>query len=290
MVFQRLFTKLKVFGFVLLLLLCSVFLISHHLGFEFFGGEGQPKEAIAISHPLTGSSGAPNIREAPKDSNTKDSPWTFEDEVVEEVDKELAVQELSPEEIQDSEWLLSLVKLSVIDIAPRFVGSDYNREKDWGSGWAFLDDKECIDIREEVLILEAVSYRLDEQKCSIESGLWIDIYTGEEINNMKDIHIDHTVSVNEAHLSGGHNWPSSKKKQYYNFLQDGNHLNAIAAKTNLEKSNQSIDSWLPPEEESVCAYIAVTVEIKFEWGLSMTSGEHSLAEAILENCAREDGF
>ena len=94
---------------------------------------------------------------------------------------------------------------------------DYNRDE-W-SHWSD-DDGDCQNTRHEVLIIESLESVIfkDNSSCTVEYGRWIDKYTGSEITEASALDVDHMIPLLKAHISGGWEWSSSKRKTFANYL------------------------------------------------------------------------
>ncbi len=116
-------------------------------------------------------------------------------------------------------------------------------------------------------------------ECRVASGRWRDPYTGlsEDVPNAVDI--DYLVPLENIHYSGGWRWPADRKREYANYLGDTEHLIAVTMGANRSKGERGPEEWRPPDESYWCLYATNWVEVKAEWGLTMTEPE---AEAIME--------
>lgn len=152
-------------------------------------------------------------------------------------------------------------------------------ERNSFGGWIDAD-RDCQNTRNEVLIRDAdgaVGFR-GNRECAVESGLWIDPFTGEEVTNPSALHIDHLVPLENAFLSGAWNWTLERRRLYANFLEDPMHLIAVDGSENTSKGSRAPDEYLPPNADFHCDYASAWLEIKRSWGLRMTVNE---AEAVL---------
>lgn len=163
-------------------------------------------------------------------------------------------------------------RLATVEIEPPMP--EYNRS-DWGR-WSD-DDGDCQDTRQEVLIAESIEPVVfeDERKCRVQSGHWVDPYTGERITDPSKLDIDHMVPLHEAHLSGGHAWDAAKKKAYFNDLAYPEHLVAVTASANRSKGDRQPHEWMPPAQIPAvyCTYIHDWIRIKTRWELAYDQAE-----------------
>jgi hypothetical protein len=152
----------------------------------------------------------------------------------------------------------------------------YDRARDYG-GWR---TKDCMSTRMIVLRDESEPERTQIRKkengsCDVWIGLWHDPYTGTDFTDPRKLDIDHLVPLKQAHLSGAHKWSKAKRKDYANYLADEWHLLAVSLSENRSKSDQDPATWLPPNENFVCTYLAQWIAVKRKWELSMDERERA---------------
>lgn len=171
--------------------------------------------------------------------------------------------------------------LLIIALVGVGCATDYNR-KDW-KHW-IDEDGDCQSTRHEVLAASSkipVTYR---DGCSVETGEWYDPYSGQTFTSSKDLDIDHFIPLSNAHRSGGWRWSPEKKKLYANDMNSKDHLIAVKASLNRQKSDKGPEEWLPPNEGYVCEYVKRWREIKMRWGLTMNPDEDLTVQRILSGC------
>ena len=159
----------------------------------------------------------------------------------------------------------------------------YNRS-DWRH-WTDADG-DCQDARQEALIAEsqsAVTYRAGGE-CRVESGDWFGVYTGESFDDPSDLDVDHMVPLANAHRSGGWAWSKERKAEYANDLSYANHLIAVQASANRQKSSDGPEGWKPPRREYWCQYATDWTTIKHSWGLTANQSEADALREMLETC------
>lgn len=150
-------------------------------------------------------------------------------------------------------------------------------------------DGDCLHAREEVLVAESVdNAKLSADGCSVRSGLWHDIYTGETFRNPSDLDVDHVVALQEAHDSGGWNWSRTRRAAFANDLEDPRTLVAVSAAANRSKAAYGPEEWLPPDPSSHCTYVADWIAVKARWGLTMDESERVAVGNILNDCQQRD--
>lgn len=145
-------------------------------------------------------------------------------------------------------------------------------------------DHDCQDARDEVLIAESlvpVEF-FNDRKCDVTRGKWICPYTGREFTGSGELDIDHFVPLQNAHVSGGWEWPQEKREAYANDLEDPAHLVAVEAAANRANGSRGPEEWLP--ERGTCEYVASWIAIKRRWGLSMSEREAAAVRRVLSDC------
>lgn len=177
-------------------------------------------------------------------------------------------------------WLVLVVLLAVAAVTTS--AHDYNR-KDW-KHWTDAD-KDCQDTRDEVLIAESVGpVTLDAKGCNVVAGLWHDPYTGLTFTDPKQLDIDHRVALGNAFRTGGFAWDKQTRERYANDMSNPEHLVAVQASANRQKSDKAPDEWRPPDTENWCAYARHWIGVKTEWKLMFTLDELTALVEMTDTC------
>lgn len=148
------------------------------------------------------------------------------------------------------------------------------------------EDRDCQDARTEVLIAESyerVGFE-DERRCEVTSGAWQCPYTGKIIREAHLLDVDHLVPLGNAHRSGAASWTPDERRRYSNDLEHPEHLVAVDYAANRSKSDKGPEAWLPPSEDSRCAYVRDWIAVKERWGLSMSEAEAAAIADASETC------
>ena len=149
----------------------------------------------------------------------------------------------------------------------------YDRDN-WGN-WSTKGDLQ--NVRHQVLLEETLNTgECEDEEPTIQddkvvTGCWKDQYTNMIYKDSTELDIDHLVPLKEAFESGAHNWTKEKKKEYYNYIIDKNHLLAVESGLNRSKGSKDVAEWLP--EENIETYVANWIEVKHTWNLSIDSNE-----------------
>jgi hypothetical protein len=156
----------------------------------------------------------------------------------------------------------------------------------YGSGWRDAD-RDCQDTRAEVLIRDDddgdVRFR-GSRTCVVDSGTWLDPFTGITLTVAGDLDIDHMVPLKNAHESGGWAWSSARKRDYANYLETSFHLLAVDDSENQSKGERAPNEYLPPDTSFHCEYVQIWLDIKYEWGLRIPDDEVTAIEGVLNGC------
>lgn len=166
-------------------------------------------------------------------------------------------------------FLLLLVTESpaqVIESEPRI---SYNREV-FGR-WADLDG-DCQDTRQEILIRDAQQYSLNFNGCRVESGVWIDYYSGKELTNPGTIDIDHLVPAKELWDSGGYLFDLEYLIVMYN---DPDNLVVTSRSINRGKGSYEPHEWRTYHKViNQCDFLNRWYSFKMKWRLNFDQAEY----------------
>ena len=159
----------------------------------------------------------------------------------------------------------------------------YVREE-WGPGW--IDENyNCINTRHEVLIEESYEeVTFEDRGCKVIKGKWYDYFSGEFYADPTELDIDHMVPLHNAHVSGASHWPTETKINFYNDLNDPQHLIAVSSSANRSKGSRGPEVWRPSNEEYWCQYAYSWTEIKARWNLSVSDIELTALAEMLNSC------
>lgn len=174
------------------------------------------------------------------------------------------------------------------------IVASYNKAKYKRTEWKHWISYEtpCWTTREEVLDRQAekgsITYLDKEDKetkdkskaCSIKSGVWIDPYSKEKVEDPTKLDIDHTGALSWTAKAGGQEWDKQKKQDYAN---DFDHLVATTAKENRTKGDKGPSEWMP--ESSKCEYAKVYTHIVKKYKLNLNKADKDTLEKTLNSCA-----
>ena len=173
-----------------------------------------------------------------------------------------------------------LEELAVKGRAPK---TDYARSQ-FSDGWAQVDD---CDVRNLILQRDLMNVWLDDDGCVVRNGLLHDPYTGQQIDFVRgsetsdDVQIDHVVSLSDAWQKGAQQLSSDERFQFSN---DSLNLLAVDGEANQQKSNSDAASWLPPNKNYRCPFVARQIAVKRKYNLWVTEAEKAAMQRVLNSC------
>lgn len=182
-------------------------------------------------------------------------------------------------------WNLLILAVGIAALLALLTGASPGyRRLDW-KHWADLPGS-CQSVRTAVLIRDAVkdTIRLSPDGCRVESGEWIDPYTGAKIHDPTRLQVDHLVPLHVASDSGGAAWSPDKKRAYANDLTYARHLVTTLASVNQEKGDRGPERWRPPNPAAACWYAEAWATVKFSWNLRATAQERAAVRGMLATC------
>lgn len=115
-------------------------------------------------------------------------------------------------------------------------------------------------------------------------------YDGFVSSDAYDFQVDHVVSLNEAHRSGGREWSAEEKNAFYNDRSSGE-LRLVSSASNQAKSNRgpstsSIRYWMPEFGHEVkCDFIRDWIHIKYVWNLNVDPDEKAALTSYVADCS-----
>jgi hypothetical protein len=178
-------------------------------------------------------------------------------------------------------------KLESIPVKGRAPKTGYSRDQ-FSAGWA---DVGGCDTRNYILKRDMTGViTKSETDCTVESGTLNDPYTGKIIKFTRgvgtsdDVQIDHVVAVSDAWQKGAQQIDVSERAQFYN---DPLNLLAVDGPSNQKKSDSDAASWLPPNKDYRCRYVARQVAVKIKYKLWVTQAEHDAIKNVLSSCPNQ---
>lgn len=174
--------------------------------------------------------------------------------------------------------------LQQLEVKGRAPKTGYKRTQ-FGQGW---QDQGACDVRNHILKrdLQNVVTRSDVD-CTVLTGTLQDPYTGKAISFTRgettsdDVQIDHVVALSDAWQKGAQ---SLSEQDRIRFANDPLNLLAVDGPSNEKKSDSDAATWLPPNKDYRCRYIARQVAVKQKYKLWVTEAEHDAMARVLAIC------
>lgn len=175
----------------------------------------------------------------------------------------------------------ALGKLAVKGKAPK---TGYSRAQ-FSDGWA---DAGGCDVRNFILKRDMTNVvTQSEADCTVMQGTLLDPYTNKTISFVRgtdssdDVQIDHVVALSDAWQTGAQ---QISAEQRHSLANDPLNLLAVDGPTNQKKSDADAATWLPPNKDYRCQFIARRIAVKQKYSLWNTQAELEASKKILANC------
>ncbi|MFG2329379.1 HNH endonuclease family protein [Streptomyces sp. NPDC048604] len=179
--------------------------------------------------------------------------------------------------------LAAVGELAVKGRAPR---TGYERAA-FGRAWADVDRNGC-GTRDDILKRDLTGVAFKDGDCKVASGTLVDDpYTGRRVafvRGRSKVDVDHVVALSDAWQKGAQKWGEGKRLRFAN---DPLNLLAVDSVTNRRKGDGDAATWLPPNKEYRCAYVARQVAVKRKYGLWVTRGEQDAMRRVLGRCPEQ---
>lgn len=173
--------------------------------------------------------------------------------------------------------------LRTISVKGRAPKTGYSRDQ-FGDGWAQV---EGCDMRNIMLGRYLSNKETDNDGCVVFSGTLEDVYTGKTIifkrgaDTSDDVQIDHVVALSDAWQKGAQSLSPETRVQFAN---DPLNLIPVDGAANQKKGDSDAASWLPPNKNFRCQYVARQIAVKAKYGLWVTEAEQATMERTLNGC------
>ncbi len=178
----------------------------------------------------------------------------------------------------------ALEALGKLAIKGRASKTGYTREQ-FSAGWQDLGN---CDVRNYILARDMDDEVLrSSTDCTVLSGTLHDPYTGKTIvfargpTSSAKIQIDHVVALSNAWQTGAQQLPTDRR---YQLANDPLNLLAVDGPANNQKSDADAASWLPPNKDYRCRYVARQIAVKQTYSLWVTQAEHDTMAIVLKAC------
>ena len=174
----------------------------------------------------------------------------------------------------------ALQQLAIKGRAPK---TGYNRLL-FSNGWGEIN---ACDLRNFVLARDMTSVTYVTGTCKVQSGVLADPYTGKSIEFIRgadtsdDVQIDHVVALGDAWQKGAQQLTAAER---YSLANDPLELLAADGQANQNKGDSDAASWLPPNKDYRCMYIARQIAVKAKYRLWVTPTEYQAMAKTLTDC------
>ncbi|WP_260853316.1 DUF1524 domain-containing protein [Kocuria palustris] len=254
---------------------------------------GPQPEDTAGGEPTTSAPASPAEEPAAGEPSAEDAslaPQAEEEDPEQESSGPAASEqrsEHSPAPIEDSsasDAASALAVLDTLEVKGRAPKTGYGRDR-FGPTWEDVDGNGC-STRNDILARDLTDLER-EDGCAVTSGLLQDPYTGTAIDftagvdTSADVQIDHVVALSDAWQKGAQ---QMSEQQRLVFANDPLNLLAVDGPTNQSKGDADAATWLPPNRDYRCPYVARQVEVKSKYDLWVTQPEHDRIEDVLQDC------
>ena len=179
--------------------------------------------------------------------------------------------------------------LDTLTVKGRAASGNYDRAA-FGQAWLDVDRNGC-DTRNDILRRDLADVAFTEaSKCRVAGGSFEEPYTGQRISfrrgadSSKAVQIDHVVALGDAWQKGAQQLTAQQRQHLAN-----DPLNLIAAdgQANQDKSASDAATWLPPNKNFRCHYVARQISVKAAYLLWVTPAEKDAMKSVLGSCPQQ---
>lgn len=181
---------------------------------------------------------------------------------------------------------LAGVVLEELAVRGRASKTGYSRDE-FGSGWATIGS---CDTRNIILQRSLSNIELSDDGCVVLSGDLLDPYTAQAITftrgstSSADVQIDHVVALSDAWQKGAQQFDETQRLLLAN---DSLNLLAVDGPANQQKGDSDAASWLPPNKNYRCRYVARQIAVKKEYSLWVSAPEKAAMKRVLNGCGEQ---
>ena len=176
--------------------------------------------------------------------------------------------------------------LAQLEVKGRASQEDYERTA-FGQAWLDADRNGC-DTRNDILRRDLSSVEFTSgSSCKVATGEFQEPYTGAHVtfrrgqDTSADVQIDHIVALADAWQKGAKQLTVQQRQRLAN-----DPLNLIAADgpENVKKGAGDAATWLPPNKNFRCHYVARQISVKAAYKLWVTQSEKDAMMRVLSSC------
>jgi len=184
----------------------------------------------------------------------------------------------------DTEIVTAADQLLTLPIKPRAPRAGYSRNE-FGRAWLDVDRNGC-DTRNDILARDLDDTVIDF-RCRVLTGVLREPFKGDTIffergdQTSALVQIDHVVALSNAWQTGAQEMSEQRRIEFAN---DPLNLIAVSGRLNQQKGDSDAASWLPPDRDYWCEYVARQVGVKAHYSLWVTQAEHDQMARVLRSC------
>lgn len=160
----------------------------------------------------------------------------------------------------------------------------------FGPAWTDIDQNGC-DTRDDVLRRDLADVHLRRgSRCVVETGTLHDRYTGSTVlfqrgpGTSSAVQIDHVWPLHAAWAQGASEWSAAQRLVFAN---DELNLLATTGAINQAKGDRMPDTWLPPDRDYQCQYVARGIAVGVKYRLAVTITQRDAMARVLTSCPRQ---
>lgn len=176
----------------------------------------------------------------------------------------------------------ALGALERLEVKGRASKTGYSRAL-FGDGWRKVDG---CDTRNIILNRDLTDPTVNSE-CKVTGGTLNDPYTGMKIifvrgeTSSDDVQIDHVVALSDAWQKGAQQLTPREREDFAN---DPLELMAVDGNVNQAKGSGDAATWLPPNKDFRCQYVARQIAVKHKYRLWVTEAEKEAMKKVLSSC------
>ena len=180
----------------------------------------------------------------------------------------------------------ALAGLADLTVKGRGPKTGYTRDQ-FGTGWATRPDG--CNTRQTVLRRDLGNVKLlAADTCIVLGGRLNDPYTGAAVTakttSIDDLEADHVVALSDAWQKGGRTLTRTQREAFANDLLN---LQTTIGAVNASKGDGDAATWLPPNTNYRCPYVARQIAVKTRYNLSVTKAEKAAMLRVLGRCPNQ---
>ena len=167
------------------------------------------------------------------------------------------------------------------------ASKDNDDRSAYGQAWLDVDRNGC-DTRNDILRRDLSGAEFtEESQCRVAGGTFREPYTGRQLTfrrgsgSSKAVQIDHVVALGDAWQKGAQQLTPAQREHLAN---DPLNLIAVDGPANQDKSASDAATWLPPNKNFRCHYVARQISVKAAYRLWVTPAEKDAMKRVLASC------